>query len=620
MAPNLENNLQKYFGYTSFRPLQKEIVTDLLNKKDVFTLMPTGGGKSLCYQLPATLQPGLTIVISPLISLMLDQVTTLNQNGIAAAFLNSTISQENQSKILQQCKIGKIKLLYLSPERLVKQDTLEKLKSFDIHAIAIDEAHCISHWGHDFRPEYRELSIIRTQFPQVPIIALTATATPRVKDDIIAQLALENPSIYQASFNRPNLSYYVYPKLDSFNQMLEYIKKHHTEAGIIYCQSRKKVENIVEKLLKYKITALPYHAGLEDIVRAHNQNQFIHEDANIIVATIAFGMGINKPNVRYVIHYDLPKSLENYYQETGRAGRDGLPSECLFFFSIADKFVYEHFIEESKSEKEKTIARHHLNKVINYAQSDQCRRKQLLSHFHEDYPESNCHSCDNCISPPETFDATEITQKILSAIYKTGQRFGPNHIIEVLTGSKSEKVTKFRHDQLSVYNIVKDYNRKQLKNFIIQLINLNVLEQSDDEFVTLTLTSHSAPILKGGQAVNLVKPRHSLEDIQSKSDTKLGTYTSCEYPMNKELFEILRKLRKTLADKHNLPPYIIFPDASLVEMATYFPQTTDQFENIYGIGQQKLATHVPIFQKEITSYCNQHKIEPILKTKKTKKK
>jgi ATP-dependent DNA helicase RecQ len=621
--PNLHTSLQKYFGYTTFRENQEEIITDILNKKDTFALMPTGHGKSLCYQLPSIIMPGTTIVISPLISLMEDQVNSLTQNGVPAAFLNSSLTPTQQYQTIEKLKQNQLKLLFIAPERLVTESFLQLIPQLNINFFAIDEAHCISHWGHDFRPEYRELNILRNNFPSFPIIALTATATQRVKEDIIKALDLKLTKVYQSSFNRPNLSYYVHPKQETFEQVLNYIQKHKQESGIIYCQSRKKVDTLVTKLKKQKINALPYHAGLTDETRKTNQNKFIKEDADLIVATIAFGMGINKPNVRYVIHFDLPKSLENYYQETGRAGRDGLPSECILFFSLADKFLYERFIDEMQNEKEKTIARHHLQKIIDYAQSKQCRRKQLLSHFNEAYPDSSCASCDNCIAPPETFDATVVTQKILSCIYKTGQRFGPNHIIEVLTGAKSEKVHKFNHDQLSTYNIVQDYSRKQLKSFIYELVSQGVIKQSDDEYVTLTLTPKSKLILTNTEKVHLTIPRKDIAEIESKDKVqqrkiKLEYQEEDEVQNNLQpdntLFTILRTLRKTLADKANLPPYVIFPDTSLIDMATYYPQDLEHFKTIYGVGQNKLEKYAPLFITEIKKYCQEKNISQIEKT------
>lgn len=592
--------LEKYFGYSSFRPLQEEIVNDVLAKKDTFVLMPTGGGKSLCYQLPSLLMDGLTVVISPLISLMKDQVDTLTQNGIEAAYLNSSLTSSEQHDVMTKIREKRLKLIYVAPERLVQDRFLSLLHETTINFFAIDEAHCISQWGHDFRPEYRQLKLLRTEFPTIPIIALTATATERVKEDILTQLALRSPSRYQASFNRPNLTYYIYPKKDTFKTVLAYIKSHPSESGIIYCQSRSTVEKVAERLQKDGIKALPYHAGLTDDIRKRNQEKFLRENTEVIVATIAFGMGIDKPNVRYVIHYDLPKSLEHYYQETGRAGRDGLPSDCLFFYSYGDTFFYERFIDEKTSEKDKKVAKQQLQTVVNYAQSKLCRRIQLLKYFNEVYTNDNCQTCDNCLSPKETFDATILAQKIFSCVYRVREKFGVTQICNILTGSRSEKILQNNHHLLSTYDIVHEYSASTLKQFVYELIQYGYLNQSDDIYGILTLTNKSKSVLKGKETVFLTKTQEPLlEKAFSKQDTQI----------DQELFERLRHLRKKIADERNVPPYIIFADVSLKEMATFFPQTTEQFSRIYGVGSEKLKQYGEIFITEIINYCQPKKIE-----------
>jgi ATP-dependent DNA helicase RecQ len=593
--------LEKYYGYISFRPLQEEIITDILGKKDVFVLMPTGGGKSLCYQLPSILMQGTTIVISPLISLMKDQVDALTQNGIPAAFLNSSLSLDEQRSVLTQLEEGRLKLLYVAPERLVQDRFMQLLKRIPINFFAIDEAHCISQWGHDFRPEYRQLRLLREQFPTTPLVALTATATERVKQDIVEQLSLKNPSRYQASFNRPNLTYYIYPKSDAFMTTLTYIRDHPGESGIIYCQSRKTVERLAEKLQKRGIKALPYHAGLEDPVRKANQESFIKDDTQIVVATIAFGMGIDKPNVRFIIHYDLPKSLEHYYQETGRAGRDGLPSSCVFLFSIGDKYFYDRFIQEKQDREERIIAKQQLQTVITYAQSRVCRRTQLLKYFNEIFESDNCATCDNCIAPRETFDGTEIAQKILSCVYRVQERFGIIQIISILTGSKSEKVLQRNHHLLSTYNILSEYSMDDVKLFVYELIQLGYLSQTADQYVMLSLTPKSIPVLKGKQAVELTKP-----EVKIAAPTLMNQ----DSQMDKTLFEQLRTLRKKLAEEKDVPPYVVFADVSLKEMATYFPQNEQQFARIYGVGEEKLKRYGDNFLEEIRSYCTPLKILP----------
>lgn len=587
--------LETYFGYSQFRPLQKEIVEDVLAKKDVFVLMPTGGGKSLCYQLPSIMLTGITIVVSPLISLMKDQVDTLTQNGIKAAYLNSSLTISEQEKILRLLEQNKLSLLYVAPERLVQEQFLTLLKSLSINFFAIDEAHCISQWGHDFRPEYRKLRLLRQQFPTTSVIALTATATPLVKQDIISELAIKSAHVYQASFNRPNLTYRIVTKNDPFAQISACIKSHAGEAGIIYCNSRKTVESLTERLRKKNIKALPYHAGLPDIVRKRNQEAFLREDTDVIVATIAFGMGIDKPNVRYVIHYNLPQSLEHYYQETGRAGRDGLPSECLFLYSYADKFSQERFIAEKETEEEKKVAKTQLNSVIEYAQSKLCRRNLLLHYFAEQTTEMNCGSCDNCLSPQETFDGTELSQKILSCVYRVQERFGTSHLIHILTGSTAQRVLQYHHDQLSTYGIVKDHAASDLKMYLYELIHLGYLAQTPDQYAIVKLTAKSKAVLQGKEKVTLTKAPERLTRIQKPRGAIIE---------HDELFQRLRTLRKQLADKKNVPPYVIFSDASLKEMTTYLPQTTEEFAEIKGVGEQKLQRYGPIFLKEIIAYLH----------------
>lgn len=588
--------LETYFGYSQFRPLQKEIVHDVLAKKDVFVLMPTGGGKSLCYQLPSLAMPGVTIVISPLISLMKDQVDTLTQNGIKAAYLNSSLSQKEQRSILNLLEQNTLSLLYIAPERLAQEQFLLLLKQLPVNFFAIDEAHCISQWGHDFRPEYRQLHQLRTHFPHVSVIALTATATPRVKQDIITELAITNATTYQASFNRPNLTYRIITKKNPLSQLYEFISNHPGEAGIIYCNSRKKVESLTEKLNEHKIKALAYHAGLPADIRKHNQESFLRENTDVIVATIAFGMGIDKPNVRYVIHYNLPRSLEHYYQETGRAGRDGLPSECLFLYSYADKFSQERFIEEKETEEEKQIAKAQLHRVIDYAQSKLCRRNLLLQYFAEKTTETNCASCDNCLSPRETFDGTVISQKILSCVYRVQERFGITHIINILTGSKAQKIVQYNHHLLTTYDIVKDHPASNLKMYLYELIHLGYLTQTQDQYAIVRLTPKSKAVLQGKEKVLLTKPQERLIK-QMKQSKREQTGTA-----NPELFQQLRVLRKRLADKKNVPPYVIFSDTSLKEMASSLPKTLEEFAEIKGVGAQKLQLYGPLFLKEIQEF------------------
>lgn len=588
--------LQKYFGYSTFRPLQEDIVKRILAQKDTFVLMPTGGGKSLCYQIPSTVMSGTTIVISPLISLMKDQVDVLVQNGVQAAYLNSSLSPDEQQKIIKLLTSNELSLLYVAPERLVQESFLQLLKKIPINFFAIDEAHCISQWGHDFRPEYRKLHIIRSHFPDKPLIALTATATPRVKEDIINRLKLKDAQIFQASFNRPNLTYSIIPKSDPYDQIMDYIDKHTGESGIIYCQSRSSVETVASHLQEMGIKALPYHAGLSDEDRTDNQERFIREDIDIIVATIAFGMGIDKPNVRFIIHYNLPKSLEHYYQETGRAGRDGLASDCILLFSYADRFMYERFIRDMESEDEQIVALGQLNKMTDFAQSTMCRRLQLLQYFGEASDSVNCASCDNCTTEREKFDATVIAQKILSCIYHVRGKFGAAHIINILTGSKAQKILDYNHHKLSTYGIIKDYSKNDIKKFIFELLYAGYLKQSNDMYGLLGLTEKSIPLLQNKEQVFLVKPV-----AQPISKTRLHDARI----INPGLFQTLRELRKNLADKANVPPFVIFSDASLKEMAAQIPRTKTEFRNIKGVGDTKLEAYGPSFLNEIKKYLNQ---------------
>lgn len=588
----LHEALEKYFGYSSFRPLQEEIISDILTKKDVFVLMPTGGGKSLCYQLPSLMQKGTTVVISPLISLMKDQVDALIQNGVRAEFLNSSLSTREQQEVIERLTRSEITLLYIAPERLAQNDFLMLLKKIGVSLFAIDEAHCISQWGHDFRPEYRKLRILKKLFPQIPIIALTATATVKVTEDIIENLSLFEPKVYQASFNRPNLSYYSQKRQQGHLQVITYIRNHTDESGIIYCQTRKKVDELTGILQREGINVLPYHAGLTDEERKNHQEQFIRDDVNIIVATVAFGMGINKPNVRYVIHFGLSKNLEQYYQETGRAGRDGLPSECLLLYSFADKITIEYFIRQIIDTQEQKVARLHLQQVINFVTSNTCRRKLLLSYFGETYPNMTCGNCDNCINPKAAFDGTVIAQKIFSCIYRTGQRFGAHHISNVLLGLETIQIKERNHQTLSTFNILTDHSMSEIKDFIHELLQRGYLRESEDGYPTLQLTPLATPVLKGLKTVFLTVPTK-----QPPKKKKLLPKT-----VNEELFQKLRVLRKTLADKANVPPYVVFSDVSLFEMASHFPKTPEEFLLIKGVGQHKLTLYGEAFMQEIAAY------------------
>jgi ATP-dependent DNA helicase RecQ len=576
--------LKQYFGYDSFRPLQEEIIGDALAGRDVFALLPTGGGKSLCFQLPALLRPGLTLVVSPLIALMKDQVDALTASGIAATFLNSTLDGPESRARLRGLYQGEFRLLYAAPERIVADSFIERVKEWNVTQIAIDEAHCISEWGHDFRPEYRQIAGLRDRFPETPMMALTATATERVREDIVRALRLRDPRCYVASFNRPNLFYRVVGKERAFDQTLAFIKQRRGESGIIYCQSRKSTESVAERLLSAGVRALPYHAGLDHEVRSRHQELFLRDEAQVVCATIAFGMGINKPNVRYVIHYDLPKNIEGYYQETGRAGRDGLPSECLLLFNPGDAVKQANFIAEKTDQQEQEIARAQLRQMVHYADGAACRRSMLLEYFGERFPEANCGACDNCLTPRDTFDGTLAAQKFLSCIYRLAQasRFGVglNHIVEVLTGAETEKVRKWGHDQLSTYGIGKEHGRAEWLHIGRELIRLGYCVQ-EGQFSTVSLTPEGLQVLKSRQPVQLTRPLV----ISGKPARERRGEIECD----ETLFEKLRQLRKKMADERDVPAYVVFSDVTLRLFAREYPQTAVELSQISGVGAKKLA-------------------------------
>ncbi len=594
--------LKKHFGYDVFRPLQEEIVRDALAERDVFALMPTGGGKSLCFQLPALLREGLTIVVSPLIALMKDQVDALQASGVAATFLNSSLNGTEARARLRGLYNGEFRLLYVAPERLMLEGFLEKAQNWNIAQIAIDEAHCISEWGHDFRPEYRELKKLRTLLPNVPTMALTATATTRVREDILKQLKLRDPQIYVASFDRPNLTYRVVPKATPYDQLRTFLEARPQESGIVYCASRKSADSLSRKLNEDGIPAKPYHAGLESDERGRHQEMFLRDDVRVITATIAFGMGINKPNVRFVVHHDLPKNIESYYQETGRAGRDGLPSECVLLFSAADVVKQTRFIEE-KSENEATLAREQLRQMVHYAEARECRRTTLLRYFGEERPNEPCGGCDNCLTPRETFDGTIAAQKFLSCVHrvraKSGFSFGLNHIVEVLTGADTEAVRSRGHNEISTYGIGKDLKRDAWQSIGRELLRLGLVEVASGKFATLELTGAGMTALRERTSITLTKPI----DVPTKTKTK---GRAGEIECDEVLFDDLRAVRRTLADERNVPAYVIFSDVALREMARTYPITPAEFRRIPGVGEQKLRDFAESFLNAITGYLETH--------------
>jgi ATP-dependent DNA helicase RecQ len=594
---NLLPALKKHFGYDSFRPLQEEIIRDALAGRDVFALLPTGGGKSLCYQLPALVRDGLTVVVSPLIALMKDQVDGLLANGVAATFLNSTLGETEARARLCGLHNGEFRLLYVAPERLMLESFLEKIRAWPVRLLAIDEAHCISEWGHDFRPEYRQLSRLRDEVPDVPVMALTATATTRVREDIVRQLRLREPRDFVASFNRPNLTYRVTPKQQAYEQTREFIRQRGRESGIIYCQSRKSVESLAERLAADGIAARPYHAGLTDKQRSENQEAFLRDDARVICATIAFGMGINKPNVRFVIHYDLPKNLEGYYQETGRAGRDGLPSDCLLFFTSGDVMKYMRFIDEMTSEDERRVARAQLRQMVHYAECPGCRRVELLSYFGETFPGSNCGACDNCLAPRDTYDGTVPAQKLLSTILRAKQAshegdrtFGLNHHIDVLLGHTTERTERWGHARLTTFGIGTDVPQHEWAAIGRELIRLGYLVLSTDKFTTIDVTPAGLEALRARTPITLTRSL-AVAKLPKKSRKKSAPEPAAasDLPPDEALYEKLRALRRQFADERNVPAYIVFSDAALRHMAVVKPTTEDEFLWINGVGEKKRA-------------------------------
>jgi ATP-dependent DNA helicase RecQ len=589
--------LKKHFGYDQFRPLQGEIISDALAGRDVFVLMPTGGGKSLCFQLPALLRDGLTIVVSPLISLMKDQVDSLQTSGIAATYLNSTLNREEAKARWRGLHRGEYRMLYVAPERLMLDAFLERALNWNIAQLAIDEAHCISEWGHDFRPEYRELKKLRKHLPDVPLMALTATATERVRVDIVKELKLQDPRCYVASFNRPNLTYRVVPKTAAYEQLLAFVRSRPNDSGIVYCASRKSTESLARNLNEDGVSAKPYHAGLTNVERTKHQDAFLRDDVRLITATIAFGMGINKPNVRFVVHYDLPKNLESYYQETGRAGRDGLPSECVLLFSPGDVAKQRHFIDE-KTDKEANIARAQLQQMVHYAETRKCRRAVLLEYFGETFPQESCESCDNCLQPRETFDGTVHAQKFLSCVYRIYARhgfgFGLGHVVDVLRGADTEAIRQRGHNELSTYGIGAELRRGEWQAIGRELFRLGLVECASGKFATLSLTPAGLEALRKRTSIVLTK---QIEIAEKSARIKPGAIECDEV-----LFARLRALRRQLADERGVPAYIIFTDVSLREMARNYPTNSTEFRRIPGVGEQKLKDFGEAFLSEIKSH------------------
>ena len=596
ISVTIHHTLKTVFGFNDFRAPQQDVIERVVAGEDVFLVMPTGGGKSLCFQIPALHRDGVAIVVSPLIALMKDQVDALVANGVRATCLNSSLSAAEVGRVFQQMDCATLDLLYVAPERLMMPEFLTRLRSLKLSLFAIDEAHCISQWGHDFRPEYTQLGRLRTLFPMVPIVAMTATADPETRKDILGQLGLTDATVFVAGFDRPNITYTVVPKQKPLVQMASFLSGRRDEAGIVYALSRKRVEQVAERLQQAGFSAAAYHAGLPDHERRRVQDAFRKDDIRIVVATVAFGMGIDKPNVRFVVHYDMPKSVESYYQETGRAGRDGLPSEALMLFGMGDVMTARKLIENSDNAERVKIEIQKLNAMVSYAEALTCRRRALLSYF-GDLREHDCDNCDICTDPPQRFDASEQAKKALSCVYRVGERFGMMHVIEVLRGSKNQRILDFRHNQLSTYGIGSDTSANDWENIIRQLIHLGFLAQDFTRFGVLKLTPAARPVLKGETQVVLGRPRDAVETV-AKGKKRAGGRKDYD----QALFDALRATRKSLADEAGVPPFVVFSDATLAEMARSRPTHSREMLQVSGVGEHKLRQYGKAFMDVISSY------------------
>jgi len=586
------------FGYNQFRDGQEKVINELISGRDALVVMPTGGGKSLCFQIPALVREGICIVVSPLISLMKDQVDTLQACGVPAAYLNSSLSYQDQNNIVNALHRGELKLLYVAPERLLRPDFIARLQHLPINLFAIDEAHCISSWGHDFRPEYAQLGHLKEHFPQVPLAALTATADHATQQDILQRLNLQNPLIEVRSFDRPNIEYLLIEKYRPLSQLFNYLDQHKDESGIIYCTSRKRTEEIAQKLAAKGFNSRCYHAGLPLEERQTVQDLFIKDEVDIVVATVAFGMGIDNPNVRFVVHYEIPKNIESYYQETGRAGRDGLPAQAMLFYDPADPARIRSLLEKNPNQEQLRIELHKLNTMVAFAEAQTCRRRVVLNYFGEYSPKA-CGNCDICLDPPQSYDATVDAQKILSCVYRTGQYFGITHVVEVLRGAQTARVKSLGHDQLSTFGIGKDKSTEHWFSIARQLIHCGLLMQNLTRGSALQLTEAARSVLKADQTLMLAVPRLQLVKTTAKQKRR-----SVSANADSKLFAKLRHLRKQIADQENLPPYVIFSDVSLSEMSELMPTNDSQFLSVTGVGHIKLDKYGEEFLAEIRQYVD----------------
>ena len=602
----LKAKLKEIFGYGNFRGNQEVVIRNILGGRNTFVIMPTGAGKSLCYQLPAMIKDGLAIVISPLIALMKNQVDQLNAYGINARFLNSTLSKGEITRLKKECITGAVKLLYVAPESLNKEENIEFLRKVKVSFVAIDEAHCISEWGHDFRPEYRKIKTMIAQLGDMNVIALTATATPKVQIDIQKNLQMEEADVFISSFNRKNLYYEVRPKKETKKQLIKFLKEHKGKSGIIYCLSRKKVEEIAQLINVNGFKAAPYHAGLDPDVRMKNQDDFLNEEVDIIVATIAFGMGIDKPDVRFVVHYDVPKSLEGYYQETGRGGRDGLEGVCLMFYSHNDLNKLEKF-NKDKPVQERENARVLLQEMEFYAESPVCRRKQLLHYFGEEYKEKNCGSCDNCMHPRERFDGTEYVKIAIEAVKQTNERFTLSHLVNVIRGTEDEYVKSYAHFDLPVYGKGDQQDADFWKSVIRQALIYQYLEKDIDNIGVLKVTKKGQDFLKKPHPIELARDHNFTTEVEDEESSERVIINSKSY--DEKLFDLLKNLRKKMAREKDLPPYVIFQDPSLEEMATTYPTTKDELASVNGVGMGKVNKFGKEFLDLIQTYVDENDIE-----------
>ncbi len=600
----LKENLKEVFGYNSFRGKQEAVINNIMHGRNTFVIMPTGAGKSLCYQLPAIVREGVAIVISPLIALMKNQVDQMKAVSVNAQFLNSTLSKSEMTKVKKETLNGSVKLLYVAPESITKEENVSFLKEVNISFAAIDEVHCISEWGHDFRPEYRKIKSILAQIDDMPIIALTATATPKVQVDIQKNLQMEDADLFKSSFNRPNLYYEVRPKKEAKKQLIKFIKSKKGKSGIIYCLSRKKVEEIAEFLKVNDVKAAPYHAGLDPGIRMKNQDDFLNEEVDVIVATIAFGMGIDKPDVRFVIHYDAPKSIEGYYQETGRGGRDGLEGNCLMFYSYNDILKLEKF-NKDKTVTERENAQLLLEEMTAYAESAVCRRRQLLHYFGESY-EKDCGFCDNCVHPREQYEGQEFAVSVVKAALQTDQRFGMNHLVDVVRGVESAHVKSYGHNKLEVFGAGGKETDGFWKSVVRQCLLMEFLEKDIDSVGVLKLTEKGASFIQDPYPVSLSKD-HEYDTEGEEEEPGRDTINTNAY--DGTLFELLRGLRKTIGKRKNLPPYVIFQDPSLEEMATTYPTMREELAQVNGVGMGKVIKFGEPFLELIIRYVEENEIE-----------